>query len=471
MSELAILIPTLGRPDRLQKVVDNIKKTTKGGVNIYFIVEQHDQLTINAINEIKNRNVFLIHNQPPYTYVSAINTGFASVKEEFVFCGSDDLEFTLNWDVDVLKQLKKFGFVGVKDSWTITKTGKHASHFAVRRDYIEKEGGAEGYPGYIYNPNYQHFMCDIETEQTAQKRGEFVVADSTVEHNHWFTKTAELDKTYSEAQPLLKADMQVFNKRRHKFEQYLFEDLFAGKVTPIPQKPLSIVIASYNAASHLIATIQSYQLNTYQQNYEMVIIDDVSDEKTKRTIMDFARKDNRIKPVFLKEKHYTNRVWNLAGKYSKNEVIVISNNDVEVTKNWDIHLMNAATDNVVASPYQTDNQLRIPYGKHQRTGNLDIRGTLFALNRETYNKIFPIPSDLLMWFGDNYIAKKAKEIGECVWVEKAGVHHAGSRSSIELNKQQDILNWIIRGDAYAYALLTGEDVWHWIDVTQKRLGL
>lgn len=468
MSELAILIPTLGRADRLEKVVANISSNTISDHCIYVLYEKSDKKTF---EEASRLGIKAIANKEPNTYVSAINLGFRSINEPFVFCGSDDLEFTKGWDQPVLKLLNDgIGFVGVKDGWTITKTGKHASHFAVRRDYIEKQGGPFDQKGVVYSPAYRHFMCDIETEQVAQRRGQFAVADCVVHHHHYVTKDAEKDQTYAEAEPLIRFDTRAWNIRRKNFEMFYFEHLFGGKVSPVNHGKLSIVLPSYNAPNYLKQTIESLYANTYH-NFELIIVDDNSNLQTKRVINQSAP---NAKKYFNDKQQYVTSVWNKGVKHATGDYVVVINNDIEFSKHWDVSLLAAFQDESVwlSNPFQTDPGCAEPYGRADRAGGINIRGACFALRREAIKQLFPIPAELIMWFNDSYLAWKTEQLGKkSVFVSESVIHHHASRSSNELQNSTGVLNWICRGDALEYERLTGEDQTNLKRVIAKRLGL
>ena len=57
---------------------------------------------------------------------------------------------------------------------------------------------------------------------------------------------------------------------------------------------VSIITPTFNAEKYVRATLQSVVDQSYQ-NWEMILVDDASTDKTVKIIEDFAQKDNRIK--------------------------------------------------------------------------------------------------------------------------------------------------------------------------------
>jgi len=67
---------------------------------------------------------------------------------------------------------------------------------------------------------------------------------------------------------------------------------------------VSIIIPTYNTEKFIRATLQSVQNQTYQ-NWEMILVDDASTDKTVSVIEEFAKNDSRIK-LFKLEKNSGN---------------------------------------------------------------------------------------------------------------------------------------------------------------------
>lgn len=455
--QIAILIPTYGRSDRISRVVKNIHDNTTVSHRVYFIVESQDIASQKAIELINEQFIINIGLQ----YVGAINTGYRSTDEPFILCAADDLDFKKGWDIELLSMFDdpELGVSGAMDSWEISQSGFHASHLFIRRSYIQQYSGVEDEKDVIYSSKYIHTMCDIETEQTAIKRGAFKVCKTArIEHNHWFNGKATKDITYERCQASSDRDKQVYDARRQKFEQYYFERLFHGQIYRVNQGKLSIVIASYNELDYLQRTIESIYENTYS-DFELIVVDDCSNSQVRSYIKGLIRPCIRI---FNEKQQFTNGCWNIGVGFATGDYIAVVNNDVTFSRHWDVYLMNALNRPEVqlVGPYQTDDGCRTPYGKDERAGNIDIRGAAFMFKRENQNKMFPIPADLKMWFGDSWIARQVVQVHkkQSVFVPEAVIHHFGSKSSSELQDQQKILWWIIRGDIYAYRSLTGEPV-------------
>jgi glycosyltransferase involved in cell wall biosynthesis len=308
-------------------------------------------------------------------------------------------------------------------------------------------------------------MCDIETEQTAMGRGAFAMSKAFISHKHWFMGTAQMDATYQRAIDGHKKDERRYKDRRHMFEVYKFEDLFNGKVTEKPKEGLTVVIPSFNECDYLIQTVNSLEENT-SQPYELIIIDDGSDSRT----IEYIKTLNCVK-VFNKTQKYVNANWNTGIRMAKNRWVVIANNDITFSKDWDKYLIEKMHEPAVwvVSPMQTDPNCRTPYENKL----IPITGACFMIDKEMIDTTFYIPEDMLIWFGDSWLCYMCeKHNHKAVFTRQACIHHYGSKSSINMQTDRKLLFWqIIRGDAYAFINRSGKDIRILLEMIYKNLGL
>jgi glycosyltransferase involved in cell wall biosynthesis len=475
-TKIAILIPTLNRAERLKAVADNIHKNTKVSHTIYFIIEPEDDASLKVIQEI---NEWAVYNKETQ-YVGAINTGYRFTKEPYIFCGSDDLDFHEGWDSECLKVMEnpKIGITGPIDSWEISKSGVHCSHLFIRRSYLKKYSGVEDEENVVYSSNYIHLMCDIETEQTAMKRGAFEQCKTAfVEHNHWFIGKAQKDATYALCDNCRDHDVAVYDKRRKNFEQYVFEDAFIGKAVPVNHGKLSVVILNYYMLNYFKETIDTLLANTYN-DFELIIIENGSDKPTQDAVRAMTFPANiTVKKVFHEKNNFFTASINEGAKLVTGDYVAFLNNDIRLSKNWDIYLMNALDEKDVwlANPYQTDPGEPKAYGKAERAGGIDIRGTCFMLKKKviddiSWSKTHFLPPQFVLWFSDSWLARQVVKIykKKAVFIPESLVFHYGSKSST-VDMAVGTFWWIVRGDAFAYWQLTGEDTTHWLDICKAHV--
>ena len=465
---IGILIPSKDRSDRFQRIIENINSTTVSPHKIYFIIEDND---FDSIAEAKRLNANIIISSGR-GYRAAINLGYLKTTEEFLLLGSDDIVFTQGWDLLMLDKMndEKIGIVGGKDDWPISQTGLHGSHLLVRRSYIEEFSGVEDEDNVIYSSSYQHFMTDIETEQTAMKRAAFASCEAVIEHNHYCRGTALNDSTYEIELPKSKPDELQYNLRRNKFEQYLIEDLQKGIITPVPHPKLSVVVTSYNVPNFLKVTMDSLYTKTFNE-HEVIIVDDCSTDKETMEYIQSINMPNVTK-VFLKEQKYFTNAVNQGVLRANGDFVAVINNDITFSQDWDKYLIELFDDPdvYISSPFQTDDSYRIPYGQSNRTGNVGLRGSCWMFSRRSLRELTPMPKQLRMWCSDSWLVWKTNQLGKkSLFTDKAIVHHSSSRSSEAFNNEKHQLWKIIYEDIENYEKLTGEDMKWLKDITKPQV--
>ena len=467
---IAIIIPTRGRPEKVSVMVKNIEATITYPHQVYFYIDSDDSATIAACKDAKANFVI---GSPSDKYGKKINTAYHQTIEPFLMLAADDVEFTPGWDKTMMAQFDdpKIGIVGHYDNWLIGQTGKHGSHLLVRRAYIQKFSGVEDEENTIYSTQYFHYNTDIETEQTAMKRGAFAMSKAIIYHHHWVNGESQKDATYTQAfNENMDHDNKIFNQRRHRFEQFNLDFLHQGKVMRVNQGKLSVVLPIYNCPQETRETIESLYANTYH-DFELILVDDFSTDLRCREIINNPGHPN-VKAFQMQQNRGCTHSWNFGVSKATGDYIAIINNDITLSKNWDVVLMNEVDkkDVYIASPYQTDPGCETPYGQAERAGDIAIRGTCFMLSRKSADALFPIPKDLVMWFNDYWLVWKCEQLKKkSVFNSEAVVFHLGSKATQSLDKEFRIFWWIVRGDALVFENITGIDTSHWKKLTAAHL--
>ena len=88
---------------------------------------------------------------------------------------------------------------------------------------------------------------------------------------------------------------------------------------------VSVIIPVYNRSAYLPTAVKSVLNQTYK-NFELIIVDDCSDDETYFSIMPFL-KDSRLTYYFLKKNHGVSYARNFGIKKSKGELIAFLDSD------------------------------------------------------------------------------------------------------------------------------------------------
>lgn len=459
MQKIACLVPTYHRPNKIEPLIRNFFKCTTQA-DLYFIIDPKDEETRTAINSMLPHfpvKTFMIEGE----YVKCINSAFKRTEEPFVFCGADDIEFTMDWDKKLLKSIEGYDITGGIDDWEISKSGIHTSHPMIRRSYINETGPSLGFPGLVYNPNRNHYHVDIEIEQLAWWRGVINInKDCIIHHHHFVNKQAENDATYRHSREVFDADTKHYNEtfKSKNYEYWDFTSMFQGKAVenPTRMKKLSVVMPIWNCEDYTRRTLASLIENT-QHPYELIMIDDASTEHNGKELLAelkviASKKFMKVTTVANPKQLYCNANWNKGVELATGDYIAIINSDIDfLTPDWDDYLMeNIDLGYELVNPFQSDRVYgNKPYMKPPQEDaiyHLNIRGACFMISRALAAKAFPIPKRYVHWCGDNYISSKAATY---LYDIRVNIFHYISKSGAKVDPKvfwtitrRDVKNWI-----------------------------
>lgn len=212
-----ILIPTIGRADRLAAVAANIHDATEAEHRVVFIVEEHDGASFDAACSTGDT---VLANPGPHNYAGACNHAYANTDGRYLFAGSDDLRFHRGWDrhaLAVMGALERIEVVGTNDLLNpYVAAGTHATHYLVDRRYLDRDGGVvDRGPGSFMCDLLQHQYTDTEFVGTAKARVRFMPCmEAIVEHMHFLAGKSPHDETYVRAYADIEEDSALYDSRR-----------------------------------------------------------------------------------------------------------------------------------------------------------------------------------------------------------------------------------------------------------------
>ena len=215
MSEVAILVPVLDRPHRIEPLLESIAEATDVPYRVLFGCS--DQPTVDELDRL-DATYIRDDGGDEGTYPKRINRLFNETNEPYVFLGADDLQFHADWfrsAARVMDQMPNgFGVVAVND-----KHNGAGVHFLVSRRYIMELGGCICEPGIVLHEGYKHAYCDDELRITARCHGRFDYAKhSVVEHLHVGNGKAPNDSTYILGNASMAQGAEVYKQRAHLWQ-------------------------------------------------------------------------------------------------------------------------------------------------------------------------------------------------------------------------------------------------------------
>lgn len=226
MTEIAIIIPVLARPQNASRVVDSILASTDLA-QVFFVATRDDDDEIAAITA--TGQVCWLTDWPAGQgdFARKSNLGYRLSAEwghGLVLLAADDLSFHSGWAEAVLEAAASYdcGVIGTNDRANPSvKAGQHSTHPVVRRCYIDQRGGVVGEPGTVYFEGYDHQWTDVELIQTARARGCYHHCnEAVVQHHHpLYDRRVASDPTYVKGQARGSADRALYESRRALWER------------------------------------------------------------------------------------------------------------------------------------------------------------------------------------------------------------------------------------------------------------
>lgn len=213
---VAILVPVLDRPHRIEPLLANIAATTPEPHEVIFATS--DDATINECNRLGAWQSI----DDGDTWPNRINRLFCETEHPYVFLCADDVLFHDDWLAPLLQaQLDidyRWGYSAVGGVTVPADLHNPRGTLAlVSRRYIDLYGGCVDSP-HVLHPGYEHNWADTELFETAKARGRHrYVPESIVEHlHHGAGRPGALpfDATYAKGQATMASGLALFRSRQ-----------------------------------------------------------------------------------------------------------------------------------------------------------------------------------------------------------------------------------------------------------------
>lgn len=207
----------------------------------------------------------------------------------------------------------------------------------------------------------------------------------------------------------------------------------------IENKKIDILMATYNGEKYLVEQLDSIINQTYR-NWNLLIRDDNSTDKTLEIIQDYQKKDNRIK-LLKDNKGNLGIVKNFEEllKNSESEFIMFSDqDDIWIENKLDAYLKTAEkiktkgfllhSDAVLFNKNKSDASIRTFISKKAEKKGLEntffnyfVQGATILISKEIKNFILPFPKEA--YLHDRYIHLISELFFERIFVNKALIYY------------------------------------------------
>jgi len=214
---VVILIPVLGRPQRVPDLLESLYGSERDHkLRALFLASPDDYAELQAVGDSGEDCLVMADPAGPGDYARKLNAGIRASDEDFIFLGADDLCFCDGWADRAVECHDATGkrVVGTNDLSNPTViSGLHATHSLLERSYCDL--GTFDDRTQVLHEGYAHNWVDNELVETAKARDEFVFCPGAqVEHLHPVWGKAAEDATYERGRAGYGADRVVWQRRR-----------------------------------------------------------------------------------------------------------------------------------------------------------------------------------------------------------------------------------------------------------------
>lgn len=150
---------------------------------------------------------------------------------------------------------------------------------------------------------------------------------------------------------------------------------------------LSIIIPVYNQEQFTAQILEDIP-KKIKSDYELIIIDNGSDEPTRELL-----KNTEATVVRFATNQYVTKAWNVGASIARGEYLMFLNNDI-LLSNWIDRVLIDWDDGQIQSPLLTN------HWSTPMTYATNINGTCFLLRRD---KWIPIPETMRIWYNDDWL--------------------------------------------------------------------
>ena len=200
MRDLAVLVPSRGRPASIARLWAAMQATCRGDTTLIVGLDDDDEGNYERIPGVK----YEVRSGLRFLVVW-LNELAVPAAEEYRFIGSLGDDFrprTVGWDVRIMEALEKTAFAFGNDL-APREPGSLCTHVFCRSEII----GALGYFG---PPVFSHMYVDAAWMEWGKAVGITYLHDVTIEHLHYTVGKSPVDATYAASAPLMGPDEVAF---------------------------------------------------------------------------------------------------------------------------------------------------------------------------------------------------------------------------------------------------------------------
>jgi GT2 family glycosyltransferase len=176
-----------------------------------------------------------------------------------------------------------------------------------------------------------------------------------------------------------------------------------------------VVIPCLYGAEHTREAIDSV---VHQNNVDVLLIDNGAERSVKDLINSYMNFPNPLTCISNRVNLYVNPAWQQGIDYflscSEYDYLIIMNSDLIMRSDWSENLMarwEAYPNTIYIPQIIQDKEFKHGVNSHDIEVSEGTPGVFITLNRNQAEIINPLPTELKVWFGDNWIYEILRGLG------------------------------------------------------------
>jgi hypothetical protein len=208
MADLALLVPSRGRPHNIERLIEAMDATCRGDTTLVVGVDDDDPTLPEYAGAIAQSSAVLQVKEglrrQLVTWLNLLAVPYAERYSYIGHIGDDNVPRTDGWDVRVMESLEKHKFCFADDLDPGREPGSLSLTIFMRSEVIKTLG-------YMGPPQIQHMYVDPVWFAWGKRTSIEFLSDTVIEHVHYSLGKAPKDESYQLSTSLIPTDLQNYN--------------------------------------------------------------------------------------------------------------------------------------------------------------------------------------------------------------------------------------------------------------------
>jgi len=207
MVDLAVLVPSRGRPGNIERLLDAMDKTCRADTRLVVGVDRDDPM-LEEYEKLRWRCDLNLGDARLVEWLNILSTFWATAAPYLGHIGDDNVPVTVGWDVNIIESLERQGEIGFcfgNDLDPGRDPGALSIHIFMTSEVVRRLG-------YFGPPQIQHMYVDPVWFAWGKSTSIEFLQDTVIEHWHYsFDSRSPKDESYEASTGLIPADCANYN--------------------------------------------------------------------------------------------------------------------------------------------------------------------------------------------------------------------------------------------------------------------